>query len=102
GVFMARAQIAEADLVAEAEMVGDRHHLEGAWARRKDVELDGHVVLPVMRDSDPGCAPGRLRRLARCLGLPLEVFQHAGPAAVDVLAHGGARFRAQPLEIAML
>src|SRR5215470_16484609 len=47
-------------------------------------------------------APGRLRRPARYLGLALEMFQHAGPAAVDVLAHGGARFRAQPLEIAML
>src|SRR6516162_3984697 len=29
------------------------------------------------------------------------MFQQAGPAAVDVLAHGGARFRAQPLELAM-
>src|SRR5262249_56733009 len=41
-------------------------------------------------------------RPARRLGFLLEMFQQAGPAAVDVLAHGGACFRAQPLEIAML
>src|SRR5262249_57927065 len=42
-----------------------------------------------------------LRRSARRLGFVLEVLQQAGPAAVHVLAHGGARFRAQPLELAM-
>src|SRR5262249_7270342 len=38
----------------------------------------------------------------RRLGFVLEVLEQARPAAVHVLAHGGARFRAQPLELAML
>src|SRR5215813_14904887 len=46
-------------------------------------------------------AARRLRRSARRLGFVLEMFQQAWPAAVHVLAHGGARFRAQPLEVAM-
>src|SRR5262249_55075380 len=39
---------------------------------------------------------------ARRLGLALEVLQHARPAAVDVLAHLGAAFRAHALELAVL
>src|SRR5262249_41246363 len=42
----------EANLVVEAEMVGDCQHLEGARAWRKDVQLDGHDVLLVMWNSD--------------------------------------------------
>src|SRR5262249_60737273 len=100
GLVRPLGQIEEANLVVEAEMVGDRHHLEGARARRKDVKLDGHDVLLVMWNSGLSGA-ACLRRSARRLGLPLEMFQQARPAAVHVLAHGGARFRAQPLELAM-
>src|SRR5262249_18450394 len=45
-------QIEEANLVVEAEMVGDCQHLEGPRAWRKDVQLDGHDVLLVMWNSD--------------------------------------------------
>src|ERR1700742_1689259 len=41
------------------------------------------------------------RDRSRALGVLLELFQQAGPAAVDVLAHLLARFGAHLLEFAM-
>jgi hypothetical protein len=50
--LVALGQVDHAHRVVEAEMVGDRHHLEGARAGRKHVKLDGHeILLPVARRS---------------------------------------------------
>ena len=42
-------QVYDAQGRVDAEMVRDRHHLEGAWARGDYVKFDGHDLLLVSR-----------------------------------------------------
>jgi hypothetical protein len=46
-VLLALGDVEHAQRPVEAEMVGHRHHLERARARRKGVDFDAHVTLPV-------------------------------------------------------
>src|SRR3954462_6459802 len=83
----------------DAEMIGNRHHLEGARAWGKHVKFDRHGLSPptVTFDREVTRTANNSLRLD---SLP-EAFEHSRPAAVDVLAHLLAAFGAHLLELAM-